>query len=63
MTKKELLKQLAPFDENIEIFLCQQNTEYEFSLVESVKLEDIKLTSEDVPAHEWSTEKFILISD
>lgn len=36
MTKKELIKALEPFDDNIEIFIDERSTDFKYGLVNSV---------------------------
>ena len=41
MTKKELIKALEPFPDNMDVFMAPRKTEFHFGLLNSVSKQDV----------------------
>lgn len=46
MTKKELIKALEPFEENMEVFLDERVSEFDYGLLNTVRVQKINFREE-----------------
>lgn len=46
MTKKDLIKALEPFDENMEVFLDERVSEFDYGLLNTVRVQKINFREE-----------------
>lgn len=60
MTKKELIKALEPFDDEMEVFLAERATEFTYGLLNSARKQKINFMEEPGGKVESSYEVIIL---
>lgn len=46
MTKKQLIEALAPYPDNMEVFMAERKTEFSYGLLNSVISKEVKFTED-----------------
>lgn len=59
MTKEQLIKKLEGVPDNMDIFIKKTDLEFEYSLLETVKVKKIKFSNGELKAYE----KVIILTD
>lgn len=63
MTKKELIKRLSQFPDNMKVVLFTSEDDFTYTLAEDVSLVEVEFRENSLPPKEWVKEKCILISE
>lgn len=62
MTKKDLIKALEPFDENMEVFLDERVSEFDYGLLNTVRVQKINF-KEDPSGKTLTSYNCIVLSE
>lgn len=63
MTVKELIKELSLFPDNMEIFIANTQSEFQFGLLNSVYSEEIRFSEDSADSKELAREIIIILEE
>ncbi|MCG7502399.1 hypothetical protein MHM83_10995 [Tenacibaculum sp. Mcav3-52] len=61
MTKKELIKALEPFDDNMDVFIDERTTDFTYGLLSSVKKQKVIFSEDSDSVSELNAEGEVIV--